>query len=338
MVRPAACFVLAWYSFRMQITHAPGRHCASTAVSDITRFHGAPLSEAMCFGLGEGLGLYYVGLPGLEPSRIFHGRALHFEQQFFQRIGTPFHWDQHADPAAAEAALRAALDAGVPALIQTDIYYLPYYNSKTHFAGHLIAVWGYDRERDVYFVTDTERPGALEVPAEAMRRARYCKVPPFPMEGNLFAPRALALPADLPDRMVEAVRENARKLLAGENFYEGLAALNNWRNDWAAWNEFADWKWTARLIYQTIMKRGTGGGAFRLMYADFLAEAAEHAPALRAAGLAAPMRAVGEAWDALALALRDVSEGDALDTTAARAALERLYDLEAKYLESAARI
>lgn len=321
----------------LNVTHAPGRHCASTAISDITHFHGIPLSEAMCFGLGEGMNIYYVGMPGIEPSRIFHGRALPFEQTFFTRLGLDFQWDQHQDPAAAEQALFDTLDAGVPALVQTDIYYLPYYNSKTHFAGHLIAVWGYDRERDVYFVTDTERPGLLEVPIAAMRRARYCKLPPFPMDGNLFAPRSLTLPTDLGDRMAEAIVANSRTLLEATAPYEGLEALRQWRADFSSWRDFPDWKWTARLVYQTIMKRGTGGGAFRLMYADFLEEAGAEVLAIRGAGLAERMREIGHAWDELALALRDLSEMESIDISVAAERLRTVYDLEAAYHDKAIR-
>ena len=110
-------------------------------------------------------------------------------------------------------------------MIQTDIYYLPYYQSKTHFAGHLIAAWGYDLEKGVVLVTDTERPGLIEVPLEAMRRARYCKLPPFVMEGNLFAPERVAVPADLGARAWEAVQANSRALLNDEFFYSGMPAL-----------------------------------------------------------------------------------------------------------------
>src|SRR5262249_21943102 len=47
-----------------------------------------------------------------------------------------------------------------------------------------------------------------------------------------------------------------------------------------AWPEVAeDWRWCARFGYQVIERRGTGGGAFRLMYSRFLEEAGrEQAP------------------------------------------------------------
>jgi hypothetical protein len=296
--------------------HIPGRHCASTALCNATYFHGAPLSEAMCFGLGEGLGIFYIGLPGLAPSRLAHVRSLEFERQFFERIGIPFQWDQHNDPMDSEKALRAVLDAGRPALIQTDIYYLPYYQSKTHFAGHLITVWGYDVDRQIFFVTDTEREEVFEVPFDAMRRARYCKMPPFPMEGNLFAPEAISLPPDLPRRIWAAIVSNSARLVSADAAHEGLNALRSWQADLKDWPSFADWQWTARLAYQTIMKRGTGGGGFRLMYADFLREAAPNVPEIGLRGLAEKMQCAGEAWDGFAAALRDLSDRESPDDLA----------------------
>jgi hypothetical protein len=288
----------------------------------------------MCFGLGEGLGIFYIGLPGMAPSRLLAVRSLEFERLFFERLGIPFTWDQHEDPAASEAALVAALDAGRPAVVQTDIFYLPYYQSKTHFAGHLITVWGYDRGREIFFVTDTERPDVIEVPFGAMRKARYCKVPPFPMAGNLFAPAAITLSADLPARAWEAIRSNSQKLVGAEMPYEGLPALRQWTQEFGAWAGFEDWKWTARFAYQTILKRGTGGGGFRHMYADFLTEVAPGVPQIPERKLAEKMRAAAEAWDRLAEALKIVSEQASFEPGDAAKALAEVLATETRYHEA----
>ena len=315
----------------LTVDHHPGRHCASTALCNLTHFHQAPLSEAMCFGIGEGLGIYYVGLPGLEPSRMLHGRSLDFEKTFFERLGIPFEWDQHANPAESERALFAALDAGRPAVVQTDIYYLPYFQTKTHFAGHLITIWGYDRAKEVFFVTDTERDDLIEVPFASMLRARYCKLPPFVMAGNLFSPSAIKLPADLNARSWAAIRSNSQRLMSPETTYEGLAALRQWQADFANWADFTDWKWTARLAYQTIMKRGTGGGAFRHMYADFLEESAPGVPLITERKLAEKMRKAAVAWDDLAMALKAISERESFEVGAAADSLATLIALETDY-------
>lgn len=47
-------------------THRPGRHCGSSAIRDLLEFHGLNLTEAFCFGLGAGLGITYVEIPGTD--------------------------------------------------------------------------------------------------------------------------------------------------------------------------------------------------------------------------------------------------------------------------------
>jgi hypothetical protein len=151
-------------SVRLNVVHHPGRHCASTGIRDLVNFHGIDFSEAMCFGIGAGLGLWYLDFEGLPVSRMMHVRSMDFEAQFFSRMGMAFEWEQRDDPAAGEAALCHHLDNGRPAIVQTDIYHLPHYSGNTHFPGHLITVWGYDGTQGVFFITDTQFPDLIAVP------------------------------------------------------------------------------------------------------------------------------------------------------------------------------
>lgn len=71
----------------------------------------------------------------------------------------------------SEQGLRERIDFGVPAILQTDIFHLLYYDSNTHYPGHVITVRGYDKVKKVFFVTDTERDAALIVPFEKNARS-----------------------------------------------------------------------------------------------------------------------------------------------------------------------
>jgi hypothetical protein len=73
------------------------------------------------------------------------------------------------------------------------------------------------------------------------------------------------------------------------------------------WPEGQDWAQAARFAYQTIEKRGTGGGAFRLMYSDFLREAAQVVPELRSIRAPERMQQAGESWREVALILKSIS-------------------------------
>jgi hypothetical protein len=315
--------------------HEPGRHCASTGIRDLLGFHGVRLSEAMCFGIGAGLGIWYLGLPGLSLSRLIHVRSADIEDQFFTRMGLRFLWEQFGDPVQSEQALREKIDRGIPALIRTDIYYLPYYESKTHFPGHVIVVWGYDEAREVFFVTDTGRKEITEVPFSAMREARHQVDSFFEMHGNLFAPEGIALPDGFGEIIRNAIVHNSTVILDDAHGYQGIRGLDTWLGELSDWGDFPDWQWVCRFTYQVIERRGTGGGGFRLMYADFLKESAGLVREVASLSLTEKMLALGHAWQDLAGALRDASEKDKPDFSRVEQELKTVRDLEEAFHKDA---
>ncbi len=182
------------------VMHHPGRHCASTGICNLMNFHGIKWSEALCFGIGAGLGIWYLDLAGPSPSRLVHVRSADIEQQFFRQIGCASDWEEFDDPEEAEQALCTRLEQGRPAIIRTDIFHLPYYGSSTHFPGHVITVWGYHEAKRVFFLTDTEREELLEVGFEDLSSARFSSGGLFDMKGNMLAPGTLPVPDDMPGR------------------------------------------------------------------------------------------------------------------------------------------
>lgn len=319
---------------KINVHHRPGRHCASTAIRDLVNFHGIQWSEAMCFGIGAGLGIWYLSLPGQSPSRMVHVRSADIESQFFSRIGVDFEWRQFEHPAAAEDGLVAVLDRNRPAIIQTDIFYLPYYNSTTHFPGHVIAVWGYDRGKGVFLATDTERKDVLEVPFESMRQARFCEDGFFRCQGNLFAPAAITPPENRADIIRSAMVFGSRTIIDGVDDWGGLAALATWQRDLQAWRHLDNWQWIARFAYQVIEKRGTGGGGFRRLYTDFLLEGKPIVPEIGEFDLIEKMADSARAWQALAESLKSVSEGDLPEFDRVYAGIEKVAAAERRYHEA----
>lgn len=319
----------------LKATHTPGRHCASTALADLVNFRGIEWSEARCFGIGCGLGIWYFRGEGKSPERLVHVRSADIEEQFFRRIGQSFRWRRRDDPLESERDLIAALDGGDPAIVQSDICHLPYYNTTTHFPGHVIAVWGYDMEKQVFFVTDTEREKLIEVPFGAMKKARYVQMGFFDIRGNMYAPHGIIAPDNIPEIMRSSIIDQSRRLLDGSQDYQGIAALRKWRSELGGWKGFKDRQWTARFTYQVIERRGTGGGGFRLMYADFLDEAASALPNAARLGLPSLMREAASAWSGLAMALKELSERTDFDPGAAGEALERVMLAESEYHRAA---
>ncbi len=317
-------------------THTPGNHCSSTAISDLLRFHGVNWSEAFCLGLGGGLGVTYLCSPSTLPSRILHTRSLGYEERFFKAIGVHnFKWESSTVDSVCEKHLISAIKNNRPALILTDIYHLHYFNTKTHFPGHGIVVWGYDEHKQCFYVTDTERSNIETVSFASMRKARKSNTPPFIYNGNLFSPKVITAPNNLDVVCSRAIIENALRLIDSKDKASGFLALSHCQDDLDKWRFDENWKWNCRLAYQTIEKRGTGGAGFRKMYAHFLGEAAQYLPSINTLKLQEKMVESADKWFELSQAFKYASEQGTPDFSQVKHCIGKVIEKESEYCEKA---
>jgi len=317
-------------------THVSGVHCSSTAIADLVRFHHFDWSEAFCFGIGGGLGVTYLQTPDSSPTRLLHTRSLGYEKRFFNVIGVDdFSWLSASTEEESEQQLLCALNEGRPALLLTDIFYLHYFNSSSHFPGHGIMVWGYDKNDSIYYVTDTEREHIECVAFSDMRKARVSTTPPFLCNGDFYAPKSLTKPVDLQPLCKLAIRENAARLLDSTDPSSGLFALETLIDDLDSWSKSADWQWNCRFAYQTIEKRGTGGSGFRKMYAQFLSEASQHVNSVKTLALESKMIASAQCWYDLSNAFKQTSEQKTPDFTLIKECIKQVITAETYYCENA---
>ena len=284
--------------------HTPGNHCGSTALRNLLAFHGVEISEEMAFGLGAGAGFYYLALDDTSPSRWFNGRTARLEESFRELTGAALEMRTFAEEegAAAWEAARAEVDAGNPALLLTDIYYLDHYGNSAHFPGHAVVLAGYDDE--VAHLSDTGFEQLQRTRLENLARARHSGHPAYPLEGHMFT-----VGEEIDRKQLEAAAPRAIARAASEMLeppfgeFGGLPALERLAAEAGSWPEAVeDWQWCARFAYQVIERRGTGGGCFRLMYSRFLQEAGRDEAPLAAAAAAS--------WTELAEAFRAASESE----------------------------
>jgi Butirosin biosynthesis protein H, N-terminal/Domain of unknown function (DUF4872) len=253
--------------------HRPGNHCGSTALRNLLGYHGIELTEEMAFGLGAGACFYYVALDGQSPSRFTNGRVGRLEEQFLELTGAPLRLQTFTDAEASWDGAREALEDGRPPLLLTDLYYLDHYGNSAHFPGHAVVLAGYDDESA--FLSDTAFEELQATSLASLRAARHGNHPIFPLAGHMFTFDPQAEAGDLRAAAPAAIAHNARQMIdppLGE--FEGLPALRRFAAEVGDWSAAVDdWQWCARFAYQTIERRGTGGGNFRLMYSRFLEEA-----------------------------------------------------------------
>jgi hypothetical protein len=289
-------------------THTPGHHCGSTALRNLLAFHGvADLSEEMAFGLGAGACFYYVALDQASPTRWFNGRTARLEETFAELTGAALELRtfEPGDGDAWEAA-RAKVDAGQPVLLLTDLYYLDHYGSSAHFPGHAVVLAGYDDE--FVHLSDTAfEELQTTTRLEDLDKARHSQHPAYPLAGHMFTAGGEIDGERLREAIPAAIERAATAMVEPEyREYSGLGAVERLAEEAGSWPEAAaDWKWCARFGYQVIERRGTGGGAFRLMYSRFLAEAGRPEAPLAAEAAAR--------WTELATAFHAASESDEPD-------------------------
>jgi len=284
-------------------THTPGHHCGSTALRNLLAFHGVEISEELAFGLGAGACFYYVTIEDASPSRWFNGRTARLEENFGELTGAALElrtFEQGTD--AAWHAAAAEVDAGRPVLVLTDLYHLDHYGNSAHFPGHAVVLAGYDDE--VAHLSDTGFETLQTTRLENLDRARHSQHPAYPLAGHMFTVSGEISPERIREAIPAAIERAARAMVEPElRGFSGLDAVQRLAAEASAWPEVAeDWQWCARFGYQVIERRGTGGGAFRLMYSRFLDEAGRSEARLAADAAAA--------WTDLATAFHAASEQD----------------------------
>ena len=292
--------------------HSKGVHCGSSAIRDVCRRCGHDFSEQMCFGLGGGLGFYYTRDRNTDPSRLIHLRGPMMEVSFLRNFGLDVRdWKYEDDPARAMDDLKGLVAGDVPVLIQTDIRYLDYYDSSTHFPGHVVAVCGYDDSERVFYVADNSFEDVQPVSYESMERSRNSKAEPYPLSNNWLEADLSGREFNLETAAAAAIRRNAETMIGGYATLRGtsgVGTMERWARELPGWKDLPDWKWSARFSYQVICRRGVDGAGFRWFYRDFLNEVSPLVPSVSRLGLAERMDALGTRWAEMGLLLREISE------------------------------
>jgi hypothetical protein len=283
--------------------HIPGHHCGSTALRNLLGFHGVEISEEMAFGLGAGACFYYVTIDDASPTRWFNGRTARLEETFGDLTGAALRLRTFEPGDESWEAARAEVEGGSPVLLLTDLYHLDHYGNSAHFPGHAVVLAGYDDE--VAHLSDTGFEELQRTRLENLDRARHSSHPAYPLSGHMFTVGGEVTEEQLRAAIPAAIERAARAMVEPEfRDFSGLDAVERLAAEAGSWPEVAeDWQWCARFGYQVIERRGTGGGAFRLMYSRFLEEAGRPEASLAADA--------ASRWTELATALREASEDDA---------------------------
>lgn len=258
-----------------------GQHCETTATGSLLTHLGINLSEPMLFGLGEGLGYIYWDMKSMDipfiGGRIKQGLLT---SNLTNNLDLQLDIKETSSVKTAWENVKSSIDQGTPVGLKLDSYYLDYFTSKVHFAGHYVAMYGYD-EKYAYLVDtrqQSDQNGVAKATLENLALARNSKG--SMSSRNLSYKISFKEGKDnLPDRkstILRAIKRNSEDYLnpVTKNFgYKGIEKTGYEIKNWfkRSKNIREDLTLTALLMERA----GTGGALFRNIYRDFLLECLE---------------------------------------------------------------
>lgn len=274
-----------------------GVHCETSTLGVLFEHAGLELSEPMRFGLASGLS-FIIWDSKQQAVPFLGGRVKPFELTRHLCGRLCIGLDVHETTSARKAweHVRDAIDGGTPVGLQLDSYHLEYFTSRVHFAGHVVAMYGYDDEQ-AWLVDTAQQGGHVRTSLESLTRARAEKGP-MAAKHRSFTVRVPEGGVDPVAAIVPAIVAGAEAFLSPPIANFGGRGIRTAAQRIPTWlDRVADPRRDLPLIAMLMERAGTGGALFRNLYRDFLGESVE---ALGSAGRDADAQVVARGRDAFA--------------------------------------
>lgn len=252
-----------------------GKHCETTATECLLLHENFNISEPMLLGLSQGFGFIYWKMSFMNLPFI-GGRSKPFDltRMFCKNMG--FEIDERETTSKKKAWLNISdfIDNGTPVGLQVDCYHLEHFKHAFHFAGHFIAVYGYDFSHAYVFDTGKK----YKVSLENLEKARFEK-------GSMSA-KALSYTirkgeniSSIKTVIPKALHEVAQGFLNPPLKCFGYLGIHKLGNEMIKWIDCTPNPKKDLYDQADLMENGgTGGAIFRNFYRDYLYECLNYLP------------------------------------------------------------
>jgi hypothetical protein len=249
-----------------------GQHCETTATGSLLNQIGIELSEPMLFGIGEGLSYIFWNMKIMDFPFI-GGRVKPdvLTENICRNLNLKLNVKETSSIKRAWENIENPLSTGKAVGVKLDSYYLEYFTSKIHFAGHYVAMYGYD-EQFAYLVDTDQQGGQVKTALKNLESARNEKGP-MSSRNKSYTIDKKGEVTDLEKAIRIAIFNNANEYLNPpiKNIsYKGIEKtaqeIKKWFKNTKDIN--GDFQTTSMLMERA----GTGGSIFRNLYRDFLKE------------------------------------------------------------------
>lgn len=252
-----------------------GQHCETTATGTLLKQIGVELSEPMLFGLGEGLSFIFWNMKSMnfpfiggriKPDLLTVNicRNLNLKLEDWETTSKKKAW----------AIVQNHIDQGTAVGLKLDSYHLDYFTTKIHFAGHYVAMFGYDNTF-AYLVDTEQQGGRVKTTLKSLALARSERGP-MSSNNRTYVIGQNGQDYDLGTAVKTAIRNNVAEYLnppIRNISYKGILKTSHEIKKW--FKRSNDIKGDFQTTAMLMERAGTGGALFRNLYRDFLKESYE---------------------------------------------------------------
>ena len=295
--------------------HSQSAHCESGVTANLLRFHHIECSEALAFGIGEGLFFGYLPFIRLNklPLTTFRGAVGSIFGKVTARLGVRVRRRKFRSETEAMDELDRKLAAGIPVGCQTGAYWLPYFPPafRFHFNMHNLVVIG--REGADYLISDPVFEKVVHCRREDLQRARFARGALAP-KGAMYYLEAVPAAPDMQAAAQQGIVRVCKTMLNTPLPFLGVRGIGFLADRLEKWPKKLGEETALLYLGQLIRMQeeiGTGGGGFRFMYAAFLQEAADLLAMPQLLQASERMTLVGDTWRRFAVSGARMCKGRA---------------------------
>jgi len=287
-----------------EFVHRVGYHCESSSMRDMFEFHGFPMSEPMAFGLDATMGFGFFDttnsvsfIPESDIPFFLGGKQGTIEPNSLacRLLGITLRKQSFTSADKAWEESKELLNQNVPLILSVDLGYLPYFEKEgeIHFGGHAITLAGYDNEKNIALVGDSEFEGFQEVSINKLKEARSSEHGPKFMRPSNAQYSMMRRPdgkhPPLAAGVKVAIQKVVNNMLRPSMNNNGVQGLKQFAASILQWNKKLQGivkdpkdksislaRLMFELLYGYIETWGTGGSSFRNLYRKFLEELLIH--------------------------------------------------------------
>lgn len=298
---------------KIEFDHHMSAHCENGVVSNLFRFYGIELSEAMVFGIGSGIYFSYLPMIKMAGAPVFSFRPL--PGLIFRRAAKALNVkmvsQRFKSPQKAMEALDANLEKGIPTGMVVGVYNLTYFppQYRFHFNAHNIV--GIGKVDNRYLISDPIMENIESLSYDELIKVRYAKGVASP-KGKMYYVASTPSDFDLNKAIVKGIKRTILEMVKLPGPIIGVTGMQYLSKRLRKWPKKYGTKKAARYLGQIVRMQeeiGTGGAGFRFLFAAFLQEAGERLKNDRICELALEMTKVGDKWRDFAVAAGRICKG-----------------------------